>query len=143
MLSIRTILSLAAATAVLTAGAARAEVVNLKADMTAAQETPPTTSPGTGTLKGTYDTTSKKLTWTVTYTGLTGPATAAHFHGPASVGKSAPVAVPSPNIKSPIEGSATLTDAQAKELTDGEMYFNVHTEANKGGEIRGQVVKGM
>ena len=142
MYAIRTLLPLAAA-AVLTTGVARAETVNLKADMTAAQETPPTSSTGTGTLKGTYDTATKKLTWTVTYSGLSGPATAAHFHGPAPAGKSAPVAVPSPNAKSPIEGSATLTDAQAKELMDGDMYFNVHTEANKGGEIRGQVTKAM
>ena len=138
----RPILPLAVAVALL-AGAAQAETMNLKADLTAAQETPPTSSPGTGTLKGTYDTTTKKLTWTVTYSGLTGPATAAHFHGPAPAGKSAPVAVPSPNIKSPIDGSATLTDAQAKELMDGNMYFNVHTDANKGGEIRGQVGKAM
>lgn len=124
-------------------GAARAETVNLKADLAAGQETPPTTSTGTGTLKGTYDTSTKKLSWTVTYSGLTGAATAAHFHGPAPAGKSAPVAVPSPSTKSPIDGSATLTDAQAKELLDGDMYFNIHTEANKGGEIRGQVSKAM
>ena len=137
---IRSILPLALIAA---AGAAQAETVNLKADLTAAQETPPTSSTGSGALKGTYDTTTRKLTWAVTYSGLTSPATAAHFHGPAPVGKSAPVAVPSPNIKSPIEGSATLTDAQGKALMDGDMYFNVHTEANKGGEIRGQVSKAM
>jgi len=42
---------------------------------------------------------------------------------------------------SPFEGSATLTDAQAKALMDGDMYVNIHTAANKAGEIRGQVVK--
>src|SRR6266851_816002 len=44
---------------------------------------------------------------------------------------------------SPIKGSATLTDAQAADLTAGRWYFNIHTAANKGGEIRGQVVKGQ
>ena len=38
-------------------------------------------------------------------------------------------------------GAATLTDAQAKDLADGKWYFNIHTAANKGGEIRGQVIK--
>src|ERR1700742_3335456 len=90
--------------------APRAEVVNIKADLTGAAEVPPTTSKGTGALKGTYDTASKKITWVVTYSGLTGPATAAHFHSPGPVGKAAPVAVPTPGAdKNPIEGSATLT----------------------------------
>jgi hypothetical protein len=39
------------------------------------------------------------------------------------------------------EGSATLIDAQAKALMDGDVYVNVHTAANKDGELRGQLVK--
>jgi hypothetical protein len=42
---------------------------------------------------------------------------------------------------SPFEGEATLTDAQASDLMAGKWYFNIHTAANKGGEIRGQVTK--
>ncbi len=42
---------------------------------------------------------------------------------------------------SPLAGEATLNDAQAKALMDGDMYVNVHTAANKGGEIRGQLTK--
>jgi hypothetical protein len=95
-----------------------------------------------GQLAATYDTGSKKLTYDVTYSGLTGPATAAHFHGPAPVGKNAPVMVPvSSELPSPVKGTVTLTDEQAKALTDGDMYFNIHTAANKAGEMRGQVVK--
>ena len=85
--------------------------------------------------------TSKKLTWKGSYTGLTGPATAAHFHGPAETGKNAGVAVPIAPATSPLEGSATLTDAQAADLMAGKWYVNVHTAANKGGEIRGQLTK--
>ena len=77
----------------------------------------------------------------MTFSGLSGPATAAHFHGLADQGKSAGVVVPIAGITSPMEGSATLTDAQAAELAAGKWYINVHTDANKGGEIRGQVVK--
>jgi hypothetical protein len=72
---------------------------------------------------------------------LTGPATAAHLHGPAPEGKNAGVMVPIAPATSPLEGSATLNDAQAKALMDGDMYVNVHTAENKGGEIRGQLKK--
>ncbi len=133
-----------AAAALFAAGApCFAETLNLTASLKGSEETPPNTTTGTGALTGTYDTDTKKLTWSVSYSGLTGPATAAHFHGPAGPGKAAPVEVPAPGAdKDPIVGSATLTDAQAKDLLDGNLYFNIHTEANKGGEIRGQVGKG-
>jgi hypothetical protein len=129
-----------AAAAVL-ATAAFADTVSYKADLSGAQEVPPVAGSGTGSAEMTYDTTSKKLTWKVTYSGLTGGATAAHFHGPAEAGKNSGVAVAIAGTASPLEGSATLTDAQAADLTSGKWYVNVHTAANKSGEIRGQVVK--
>jgi hypothetical protein len=46
-----------------------------------------------------------------------------------------------PAKDSPIDGTATLTPEQAKELVDGKWYFNLHTSANPGGEIRGQILK--
>ena len=122
------------------AGQASAE--KLKAILSGASEVPATTSKGTGTVDADYDAASKKLTWKLTYSGLTGPATAAHFHGPADAGKNAGVAVPIANAtSSPAEGSATLTDAQAADLLAGKYYVNVHTAANPNGEIRGQVTK--
>jgi autotransporter translocation and assembly factor TamB len=118
-----------------------AGMVNFKASLSGKSEVPPNTVAATGSVTATYDTDSKKLTWKGTYSGLTGPATAAHFHGPAQEGKNAGVLVPiSPNGPS-FEGSATLTDAQAKALMDGDVYVNVHTADNKGGEIRGQLTK--
>ena len=122
------------------AGPAFAE--KLKATLDGKSETPPNASAGTGTADIDYDAASKKLTWKLTYSGLSGPATAAHFHGPAEPGKNAGVAVAIPNATtSPNEGSATLTDAQAADLLAGKYYVNVHTAANPGGEIRGQVTK--
>lgn len=117
-----------------------AETVNLKADLKASSEVPPTKSNGTGAVAITFDTVSKKLSWKGSYRGLTGPATAAHFHV-GEVGKNGGVAIPIAPNTSPFEGSATLNDAQATDLMAGRMYVNVHTEANKAGEIRGQVVK--
>jgi hypothetical protein len=122
--------------------AAPASAEKLKATLDGKAEVPATTSSGTGTADLDYDAASKKLSWKVTYSGLSGPATAAHFHGPAEAGKNAGVAIPIPGAaNSPVEGSATLTDAQAADLLAGKLYVNIHTAANPGGEIRGQVTK--
>src|SRR6266404_1550161 len=111
--------------------AAFAETQNYKAALTAASAVPPNDSKGSGSL-------------TATYSGLTGPAAAAHFHGPADAKTNAPIVVPvSGPMASPMKGEATLTDAQAADLQAGKWYFNIHTAAHKGGEIRGQVMKGM
>lgn len=122
--------------------AAPAFAEKMKATLNGKSEVPPNASAGTGTADIDYDAATKKLSWKLTYSGLSGPATAAHFHGPAEAGKNAGVALAIPNATaSPVEGSATLTDAQAADLMAGKYYVNVHTAANPGGEIRGQVTK--
>jgi CHRD domain len=139
MLKTKTLLA-ALAVGIAFAGPAFAE--KMKATLDGKSENPANTSAGTGKADIDYDAATKKLSWTVTYSGLSGPATAAHFHGPAEPGKNAGVAVAIPNAtSSPVTGSATLTDAQAADLMAGKYYVNIHTAANPGGEIRGQVTK--
>jgi hypothetical protein len=114
----------------------------MKAALDGKAQVPPNASTAKGTADIDYDPATKKLSWKLNYSGLSGPATAAHFHGPAEAGKNAGVAVAIPNAtSSPAEGSATLTDAQAADLVAGKYYINIHTAANPGGEIRGQVTK--
>ena len=134
------LVTLALGSAIVLAGPAFAD--KMKATLDGKAEVPPNASAGKGTADLDYDAASKKLSWKLNYSGLSGPATAAHFHGPAEAGKNAGVAVAIPNATaSPVEGSATLTDAQAADLTAGKYYINIHTAANPGGEIRGQVTK--
>jgi hypothetical protein len=123
-------------------GVAQAEQINFKADLGGASEVPPVTSPGKGSATASLDTATKTLTWTVTYSGLSGPATAGHIHGPAAPGANAGVLVPfNGDLASPIKGSAPLTDAQVSDLEAGKWYVNLHTAANKPGEIRGQLLR--
>ncbi|HSZ50301.1 MAG TPA: CHRD domain-containing protein [Caulobacteraceae bacterium] len=120
---------------------AAAETIHFTAHLDGAQETPPNDSKGTGEAKIAFDTDSKTLIWTVTYSGLSGPATMAHFHGPAPTGKAAPVVVNFAPFDSPIRGSTVLTQGQIDQLMNGLWYVNVHTALHPPGEIRGQVVK--
>jgi hypothetical protein len=120
--------------------ATAADMAAFSATLTSSAEVPPNNSPASGTLDATLDKGTRELNWKATYIGLTGPATMAHFHGPAMPGANAGVVVPFPSAASPAEGSATLTPAQAADLVAGKWYVNVHTAQNPGGEIRGQVL---
>ena len=124
-------------------GAAAAPMMatqTFRATLSSAAEVPSNASAGSGSLEASFDKASSVLRWKVTYTGLSGAATMAHFHGPAMPGANAGVVVPFPSAASPAEGSATLTPAQAADLVAGKWYVNVHTAQNPGGEIRGQVL---
>ena len=63
---------------------------SFKVTLNGAQQVPPVQTPATGTAELTYDPGTRVLTWTLSYSGLSGPATMAHFHGPAAAGKNGP-----------------------------------------------------
>jgi hypothetical protein len=121
---------------------AQAAMTTYKTTLSSAAEVPPVTGAGTGSATVTVDPATKAAKWSVTYSGLSGPAAAAHIHCGAAAGANAGVAVPlgaTPNLASPIQGTGTMTDAQMADLQAGKCYVNIHTAANKGGEIRGQL----
>jgi len=124
-------------------GPAEAAPLAFKVDMNGAQQVPPVQTGASGVADLTYDPATRMLTWTVTYAGLSGPATMAHLHGPATQGKNGPPVIwlseKGAAVSSPIKGQATLTPEQAQQMMGGEWYVNVHTQANPNGEIRGQV----
>jgi hypothetical protein len=107
------------------AAVALAAPMSISVPLTGAEQVPPVQTPGKGTAELTYDPDTRIVTWTVTFSDLSGPATMAHFHGSPA--------------ESPIKGNATLTPDQAKEFSAGQWYINVHTSKNPTGEIRGQV----
>ena len=123
-----------------TAGAARADIVHFAATLTGKDEVPANSSAGTGQVTAELETTERALAYRVTYTGLSGPSTMGHFHGPAAAGANAPpVVTVGDNAKLPIGGSVRLSEQEMEDLLAGKWYFNIHTAANPGGEIRGQL----
>jgi hypothetical protein len=122
--------------------AASAATVSYTARLSSRSEVPKTDSKGTGRLHATFDTQTKAFNYTLTFENLTGPATVAHIHGPATRAQNAGVIAPlgDKSPTSPITGSVTLTDDQVKFLQSSKLYVNVHTAANPGGEIRGQII---
>ncbi len=138
----RTLTTLTTIAALALPFAANAETVMLHGTLSGATEVPAKTTQGKGTVTASIDTSTKMVTYKFDYSDLTGPATAAHFHGPAEPGANAGVLVPIPApLTSPINGTATLTDAQMNDMLAGKTYANIHTAANPGGEVRAQMTK--
>ncbi|RFP06106.1 CHRD domain-containing protein, partial [Komagataeibacter xylinus] len=99
-----------------------------------------TTSQPDGTVQATLNTRTNLVKYTLTWTGLSGPVVAAHFHGPAPAGEEAGVLVPIPSpYKSGQHGSVLLSAEQAQALQDGQVYVNLHTAAQPNGEARAQL----
>ncbi len=118
--------------------AAQAEMMTFKADLLGSTEVPANDSAGKGTAELVVDTDTKKLTWTMTVEGLSGDATAAHSHGPASATENAPPVIDMSGDMM-MKGSADITEAQWNEMKAGKYYVNVHTAKFPDGEIRGQL----
>jgi hypothetical protein len=128
----------ALAVAGLAQSATRKGGYKLSAHLTAKQEVPkPKGASGSGTFTGTLN--GNKLTWRLTFTGLTGRAGAAHIHlGRAGVAGGVIVALCGP-CRSGQHGTLTVSKAAHDAIERNRTYVNVHTAKNAAGEIRGQV----
>jgi hypothetical protein len=126
------------------AGKTHATKMAFTATMNAGQETPHPKGPMAGASgKFTATVTGTKIAWKLTFSHLTGAATAAHIHaGKKGVAGAVLVPLCGP-CTSGQAGTATLTSAQLTQLKSGTTYVNVHTAKNPGGEIRGQIRMGM
>ncbi len=143
-ISRRAVLTLASLAGTMVVATARAAPMSFTVPLTGAQQVPPVQTSGSGTANLTFDPSTQVLTWSITYSGLSGPATMAHIHGPAPDGKNAGIEIwlsrRGSEATSPITGQATLTPTQAQQLMAGDTYINVHTQAHPAGEIRGQIM---
>ncbi|MEO8723942.1 MAG: CHRD domain-containing protein [Sphingobium sp.] len=117
-----------------------AKTIHLSAALSGASEVPANTTSGTGSVAADFNTATNAFSYTAAYSGLTGPAVAAHFHGPAVAGANAPPIIMIKELASPIKGTTALSPNQAKDLLTGKWYFNVHTAAHPSGEVRGQLI---
>jgi hypothetical protein len=108
--------------------------------LTGMNEVPPVGTSASGRVDAVLNKNTGLFRWRLTYSGLSGPATAAHFHGPASIGRNAaPSLTMASSLQSPSQGRATLSAAQSEDLLAGRWYANIHTVTHPGGEIRGQM----
>jgi len=132
----------AGATVFLLALAPMAQAKTMKISGQFMTENGATTTPA-GKVTGTFNTVTDKVTYKITYSGLSGPVVAAHFHGPASEGQEAPVMLPIPGpFHSGMHGTLTANPATAKALLAGKTYVNLHTAKYQAGEARAQISTG-
>jgi hypothetical protein len=114
--------------------------------MSGSQEVPASGSSATGTVDANYNRLTKTLTYKITFSGLSGNATASHIHGLAEPGINAPVLQsfsPFPAATSGTYSGSLLIDGvkfTEENLLAGRYYFNIHTAAKPGGEIRAQLL---
>ncbi len=122
---------------------AKADPIIFTATLTGAQENPPNNSTATGA--GTIVLNGNQATISLTFTGITSGAVAAHIHQPAVLGANGPVIIPFNGLFAVGANSAsfttvvTLTASQITALNAGLLYFNVHSNSFAGGEIRGNI----
>ncbi len=114
--------------------------------MSSSQETPPFTSAATGTIDAIYNRYTKTLSYKVSFSGLSGNATAAHIHGIGGAGVSAGVLQtfsPFPAATSGTYSGTLFIDGvkfTEEHLLSSRYYVNIHTAAKPAGEIRGQLI---
>ena len=113
--------------------------------LSGANENPPNVSTGTGSIAGTFDNVSKVLSFNLTFSGLLGTTTAAHFHAPAGITTNSPVRIgfagfPTGVSSGSYSNSYVLTAQQEAWLLSDSMYVNVHSNLFPGGEIRHQLI---
>lgn len=107
------------------------------------KEIPSNATTGTATLSGSYNKATNALSYTITWAGLTGNVSAAHFHGPATATETASpmldITIGTNGTSGSVTSTATVTDAFENALLDGKIYYNLHSALYPNGEVRSQV----
>jgi CHRD domain/Secretion system C-terminal sorting domain len=119
--------------------------IKISGTLSGRNENPANASTATGTIDGIFDPWSRVIAFRVEFSGLTVNASAAHFHS-APAGTNGPVVVDFVSQGFPVGVKSgeyvkvlTLTETQAVDLMNGNIYVNIHNPSFPGGEIRGQI----
>jgi uncharacterized protein (TIGR03118 family) len=123
-------------------GEIRGQIVPLHVPITlnGASEVPPVTTTATGT--GTLTFIGSQMLYSISYSGLAGPGTVAHIHGPADTSTSTAPVIPLANpsgTSGKITGLVSIDPTNLTYVLAGLTYINIHSTTNTGGEIRGQI----
>jgi len=121
--------------------AAAADDILYSAIISDDDQSTPTYSPGKGYAEFRLERATLKLSWKITYQGLTSPPISAGLYGPENVGANAGQVIDlgTRGLKSPIVGSTVISDGVLGYLTTGRVYINIHTTRYRDGELRGQL----
>jgi hypothetical protein len=111
------------------------------AELSDDEQSTPTYSKGKGRAEIVLERETLKITWTVTYQDLSSPPVTAGLFGPENVGANAGMLIDfaPKGLKSPIKGSAVLSDGQLQYLITGRVYVNITSQKWQAGELRGQL----
>ena len=128
-------------------GTAHAVILPFTASLDCTQTRPPSGScefggSGTGLATISLDDVSNLLSWDISWSGLSSPATVGQFYGPSVAPKHGPPQVDWGTISgltSPSIGSTTISSVQADDLVNGLWYVQIDSAPFPGGEIRGQI----
>lgn len=117
--------------------------IHFVAQISADEQSAYTESAGTGRAEFVLERATLRLSWTLTYSGLTSAPVGVAIHGPQAPGGNAGVLIDmgAKGISSPLKGSAILTDGQLEYLLTGRTYVNLRTQKYKLGELRGQIMR--
>ena len=129
------------------AASASAATIQLSAVLDGAQANAGagTGSSGTGVMNITLDDVTGDMSWSGSFSGLSGTFSVAHFHGPALSNQNGGVQVGTAvnvdpgGLSGTSVGNATLSAQQISDLVNGLWYWNVHSSVNPGGELRGNI----
>ena len=112
--------------------------VTFIATLSGAQEVPPVATSASGSATFTLSADRTQLAYHVTHDVVGG--TASHIHL-AAAGENGAVIHPFAPFATDMSGTLTITSSDADNLAQGRLYVNVHSTANPGGEIRGQILR--
>lgn len=113
---------------------------------TGAQVVPAVSTTGNSTFNGTYNNSTNKLQYNISWAGLAATVSSVRLYGPADIGSNASgdaqfsLGLTTPGMTGNANGEVTLTETQETDLLNGKWYYSVSNATYANGEVRGQIM---